>query len=310
MEVTAMSNVIRVLALAGILTGSGFAQTRTLTSVQHLNFDTPEAWALKYFTSVTMLSGLQPPETAVEQRKVGSLTVGLETVWIPALNAERARVGFSGRKQEDLNKAPVLIRPSVRVGLPWRFSLVVAGPPPLEAFGVRPHLFAFGVERPLVERENWRLGWRASGQVGSVTSAFTCPKKVLAFAPGSPENPSACIAESADEVTMRYGGTELQFSHRLPGVPKLTPHVAAGINYVDGTFQVNAPRQNALDHTRMWSRGRTFSGTAGISYLLTKRAALTVDAFYSPLWIRRAAGGPRVIDGLFNVRALLSYSLR
>jgi len=310
MEVIAMSNVKRVLALACIFAGCGFAQARTTTSVQHLNFDAPEAWALKYFTSATMLSGLQPPETAVEPRKVGSLTVGLEFGWIPALSPDRARVGFSGRKQEDLNKAPVLIRPSVRVGLPWRFSLVVAGPPPLEVFGVRPHLFAFGVERPLVERENWRLGWRASGQIGSVTATFTCPRKVLAFPAGSPENPSACIAESADEAIMRYGGTELQFSHRLPGVPKLTPHVAAGINYIDGTFQVNAPRQNALDHTRLWSRGRTFSGTAGVSYLLTKRTALTIDAFYSPLWIRRTTGGPRVIDGLFNVRALLSYSLR
>jgi hypothetical protein len=291
-----------------MLAGSGFAQTRTITNIQHLNFDTPEIWALKYFTSATMLSGLQPPETP-EMARIGGIVVGLEMGWIPALRPERARVGFSGSKEEDLNKAPVLVRPSVRVGLPWRFSLVAAAPPPLEMFGVRPHLFAFGIERPLLEGEKWRLGWRASGQVGSVKGAFTCPSKVLGL-PAGRENPGGCIAESADRASLRYGGTELQFSHRMPGMPKLVPHVAAGINYIDGTFHVNAQRQNALDHTTLWSRGRTFTGTAGASYLLTKRAALTVDAFYTPLWVRRPSGGPRAIDGLFHVRALLSYTLR
>jgi hypothetical protein len=308
MEVTAMFNPIGVLGLACLLGTSGFAQTRINTTVQHLNFDTPEAWAMKYFVSTTMLSGLQPPETEVEKRRFGSVTVGLEMGWIPALTPDRARVGFSGRKQEDLNKVPMLVRPNVRVGLPGRFSLVAAAPPPFEVFGVKPHFIAFGLERPLVERENWRLGWRGSVQLGSVKGAFTCPKKVLAFAPGSPENPSACIAESNDVALMRYGGTELQFAYRIPRT-KLTPHLSGGINYIDGTFQVHAERRGIDDHTRLWSRGRTFSGSAGVSYLLTKRAAITVDAFYSPLTIRRV-GGPREIDGLFNVRALLSYALR
>jgi hypothetical protein len=68
-----MSDVIRVLALTCIITGRGFAQTRTITSVQHLNFDTPEAWALKYFTSATMMSGLQPPETPSESKRIGGI---------------------------------------------------------------------------------------------------------------------------------------------------------------------------------------------------------------------------------------------
>ena len=50
--------------------------------------------------------------------------------------------------------------------------------------------------------------------------------------------------------------------------------------------------------------------TAGASYLLTKQTAFTVDTFYSPLWVTRNAAAGRTNDGLFNVRAMLSYSFR
>jgi hypothetical protein len=296
---------VYLVGVACMLTGGAFAQSK------HLSFDSPEAWALKYFTSSTLLSGLQPPEVIDEERRrTGSVTVGLEAGWLPALNPERARVGFSGKKQEDVNKAPVLMRPSVRVGLPWRFSLIAAGPPPVRAFGVTPRLFAFGLERPILERRQWSLGWRAYGQVGSVKSSFTCPQQALAFPAGSPGNPSGCIGESADVASLRYAGTEVQFAHRISKIPRLTLHVAAGINLIDALFQVNAPLETRFDRTRLWTRGKTFSGSAGVSYFLTKRAALTVDTFYTPLWVRRTSGGPRTNDGLFNVRALLSYTLR
>jgi hypothetical protein len=275
-----------------------------------MRFDSPEAWALKYFASSTLLSGLQPPEPLVEGRRTGSITVGFEAGWMPALTAEQATVGFSGKKQEDLNKTPIFGRPSIRVGLPWRFTIVAAGPAPFQAFGVTPHLFALGLERAILERDKWRIGWRGYGQFGSVEGAFTCPSKALAFPAGSPNNPSACTGESADVITLRYAGTEVQLSHRMPGMPRLTPHVAAGFNVIDGIFQVNAPRKTELDHTKLWTRGTTFSGTAGLSYLLTQRMGLTVDAFYSPLSVQRQFGGPRQNDGLFNVRALLSYRMR
>ena len=301
---------IYLVGISCVLTGTAMAQSAGSASVQHLNFDSPEAWALKYFTSSTLLSGLQPPETFDAERGIGSVTIGLEAGWLPALNAERARVGFSGRKQEDVNKAPVLIRPSLRVGLPWRFSAVVAGPPPIRAFGLTPRLFAFGLERPILERRQWSLGWRGYGQVGSVKGAITCPQQALAFPGGSPGNPSRCIGESADVASLRYAGTEVQFTHRISRIPKLTPHVAAGVNLIDGTFHVNAPLETRYDRTRLWTRGKTFSASAGVSYLLTQRVALTVDTFYTPLWVRRTSGGPRTNDGLFNVRALLSYRLR
>jgi hypothetical protein len=301
--------LVRLVVIACAVGSTAMAQTVS-SRVQHLSFDAPEAWALKYYTSVTLLSGLEPPETFGEERHAGSLSAGIEVDWLPALTPARALVGFGGHKQEDLNKTPIFARPLVRVGLPWRFSLTAAGPLPADVFGVTPGLFALGIERPIVERPQWRLGGRVYGQLGSVSAAFTCPHKVLGQPPGSAGNPSGCTAESNDTATLRYAGTELQFAHRLPWAPKLTPHVSAGVNLINSQFQVNAPLTNRLDHSRLWTRGATYSGTAGVSYLLTKRLALTVDAFYTPLGIRRMAGMPVVNDGLFNVRALLSYDLR
>src|SRR5437870_8958113 len=86
---------IYFVGVACIVTGDAIAQSTNNASVQHLSFDRPEAWALKYFTSTTLLSGLQPPEPLEEGRHVGSVTVGLETAWLPALNPDRARVGFT-----------------------------------------------------------------------------------------------------------------------------------------------------------------------------------------------------------------------
>src|SRR5258708_7367332 len=304
-----MNHMAKVSVLACLLAGSAFAQSGTITRVQRVSFDSPEGWALKYYTSATLMSGLQPPEASLEDRHLGSINVGLELGWLPTLTPERARVGFSGRKEEDLNKAPIFVRPVVRVGLPWRLSLVVAAPLPTQVFGVTPRLFAFGLERPIVERNRWRLGWRAYGQVGSLKGAFTCPHRALAFPAGSPENPSGCVAESADVASLRYAGTEVQFAYRIPKIPKLIPHLAGGVNLIDGIFQVDSQLTTRLDRTRLWTRGATFSGSAGVSYLWTNRIPLTVEPFSTPLGFRRTAAAPRVNDGMFNVRALLSYNL-
>jgi len=290
-------------------TGGGPTSIYNFHGNYHLGFDTPEAWGLKYFAGTTLLSGLQPPDPP-EGHRVGSLNVGFELGWLPSLDAGQRQIGFGGRVPEDLNKAPILARPVVRVGLPWNFTFVAAAPAPVSVFGVKSRLFAFGLERPLLARGDWTLSWRGYGQVGSVKGAFTCPKSVLPFEPGSSGNPTECVGESEDVASLRYAGSEFQFAYRIPSMPKVVPHVAVGGNFIDGVFQVHAPVADGLDQTRLWTRGGTFSTTGGVTYLLTKRAAFTVDAFYTPLWVKRSAMAQRTNDGLVNLRALLSYTFR
>jgi hypothetical protein len=275
----------------------------------HLGFERPEAWGLKYFASASLLSGLMPPQSE-EDRHFGSIAIGFEIGWLPELDAGQQRIGFNGKAPQDLNKAPIFARPVVRVGLPDKFTALVAVPPPFELFGVTTHMAAFGLERPLVERSGWTLSWRGYGQLGHVKGAITCPQSVLAFAPGSPENPTRCVGESADVASLRYAGSEFQVAHAIPGRPKFVPHAAVGGNFIDGVFQTHAPVSNGMDETREWTRGGTLSTSGGISYLATRRASFTVDVFYSPLWVTRTPGAPRTNDGLFNVRALLNYTIR
>jgi hypothetical protein len=100
------------------------------------------------------------------------------------------------------------------------------------------------------------------------------------------------VGESDDVASLRYAGSEFQLAYRLRRIPKWVPHVAVGGNFIDGTFHVHAPIQNGLDETRLWTRGGTFSTTGGVTYLFSKRASFTVDAFYSPLWVQRSSEKP------------------
>jgi hypothetical protein len=301
------------LAVVGVvLAGSAMAQTggmKVLAPDEHIGFDRPEAWGLKYFASTSMLSGLQPPE-GPEGYHTGSLNFAFEIGWIPSLDAGQSKIGFNGTTPEALNTAPVFPRIVVRVGLPHKFSFVAAAPPPVHVFGVTSHLFAFGLERPIFIRPRWTFSWRGSGQVGSVKGSFTCPSSVLAFAPGSAGNPTACVAQSADVASLRYAGSEFQFAFHPSRTPRLIPHFAVGGNFIDGVFHTHAQELSVFDETKLWTHGGTFTTTGGVTYLVNKRAAFTVDAFYSPLGVKRNATASVTNDGLFNVRALLSYSFR
>ena len=132
-------------AAAGMANGEAFNRN------YHISFERPEAWGLKYFASVSLLSGLPAPPPS-EESHFGTVTVSVEMDWLPQLSAGQQHIGFDGTVPEDLNKAPIFARPVIRVQLPRKFVALVAAPPPFELFGVRNHLLALGVERPLLER--------------------------------------------------------------------------------------------------------------------------------------------------------------
>lgn len=302
-----------VLALTGsVASAQSAGNVPVINPIEQLAFDRPESWALKYFSSAMLLSGLDTPRTLTP----GSVTVGFEIGWLPSLSDSQRTVGFYGTKTEDLNKAPFFPRPRVVIGLPGQFSLIVAGDPPIRSFGIKPKLLALGLERPVYETPGLVLGVRGYGQLGNVQAAFTCPTSVLGFAPGTPQNAYGCQAESSDTASLRYVGGELSAAYRGSRLGKLSPHVAVGVNYLNTIFQVNALRRDAgttfdyLDRTRQTSHGVTASLSGGVAYTLTNRLQAAADVFYTPLSVQRFAGAPIQNDGLFNVRALLAYRLR
>lgn len=278
---------------------------------EQLSFDRPESWALKYFTSAMLLTGLETPHT----RTPGSVSLGFEIGWLPSLNDSQQRVGFDGTKIEDLNKAPILPRPRVVVGLPARLSLIVSFDPPITSFGIKPKLLAVGLERPVYESQAVAVGVRGYGQVGSVQAAFTCPSSVLAFAPGSAANSYDCLAQSSDTATLHFVGGEVSVGYAGTRLHGLSPHAAANVNYLSTAFQVNALRADGLgnsylDQTYLLDHGVTAAVSGGVSFPVTRRLNVAADVFYTPLSVQRAAGLPVQNDGLFNVRALVAYRLR
>jgi hypothetical protein len=269
-----------------------------------LSFQRPEAWALAYFTSATLLAGLEPPQP----RSPWSVSFGAEAGLLTPVSRANRFVGFDGTKPEDLNKAPFFVRPRVTVGLPGGFALTLAVPPPIRAFGVTPRLVALALERPVYRSDRWTVGVRGYGQTGTVKGAYTCPSSVLAFTPGSPQNLYGCEATSSDTATLRYAGGEVSVGHAGIGRRKLSPHAAVGLNYMSTAFQVNAFTFGFQDRTHYSSHGFTVSGSAGLTYPLGRRLNASVDVFYTPLVAQRPTG--RALDPFLNARALLTYRLR
>jgi hypothetical protein len=263
----------------------------------------PEAWLMNYYTSATLFTGFEAPRS----RPFGSVEVGIELDWLPALSVEDRTVGFNGTKLEDTNKCPVFFRPHVTVGLPWRFALAVSYLPPLEVCDVTAHLFAFALERPLYEHRLWRVGVRAYGQIGEITGDFTCPQDVTRFAPGSPGNLFGCEKTSSDTITLRYGGLELSGAYRIEQAAGLTPYLGVAVNYLDTQFQVDALTFGFADRRQLAAHTWTFSMRAGVTYPITERLHLSLGLFYSPLWVVRPPNTASQNDPLFNVRSLISY---
>ncbi len=297
-----IADLIFLIGTTASFTGGAIAQSGVIPPpppAQHISFDRPEAWALKRFDAALLPSTMLPIAPA-ELRHVGAVTVGLTVDWLPKLDTRQQIVGFNGTEPEDLNKAPVLIRPVIAVQLPSKFRVFATAPLPISTFGIKPRLFAFGVDRPLLERGQWTLHWQAYGQVGSVKGAFTCRR---------PGFPSICVGTSSDIASLHYAGMQFQVEHQLPQLPNLLLHASVAGTFADLAFLAHAPLVMGLEgQGHYWTRGGIFSTTGGATYLFNHGVALTVDAFYAPLGVSRTKGAPQTNDGLFNVRSLLSYN--
>jgi hypothetical protein len=282
------------------------AAQMVMNSVEHLAFDRPESWALKYFAAATLLGGLETPNP----QPPGSVSIGLEAGWLPSLTDAQQLVGYYGTESQDLNKAPFFPRPRVSIGLPASFSLIVAVVPPVPMFGLKTKLLAVGLGRPVLRPGAWSIGARVYGQFGTVSGSYTCPASTLAFEPGSAGNHDGCEAASSDTASLRYAGGELSAAYRSGDAFRLSPHAAFGVAYMDVGFQVNALTFGMVDHTHYLSHGTVISASGGVTYRLSNRFVLSTDVFYSPLAVSRSIGAPVRNDGLFTLRTLLSYRMR
>lgn len=289
-------------AAIAILAAAAPGSTQVIDDVDHLDRDRPEAWAMTYFNSVSLLTGLGAPEA----RPAWSFELGLELDTIPQLNEDQRRIGFGGTKVEDLNRLPVFFRPRLTIGMPAQLSLDVSWVPPVELRGVTSNLFALGLERPFYRAGPLVLGGRLYGQIGRIEGDFTCTEEEASHPPGSPDNIWGCEAPSNDELTLNHVGIAFTGGYRLG---RTTFHWGLAANYMDMEFQVDALTDGLLDRTLLLADGWTWSVNGGASWRLGRSLSLAAELFYSPLEVTRPPSTSSENDPLFNLRTMLRIRL-
>jgi hypothetical protein len=297
-----LGTLIAAAATFAVLATTGPLSAQVIDDVEELDWGRPEAWAMKYFNSVSLLTGLGAPEA----RRKWSFEIGLELDTIPQLSEDQRRIGFGGTKVEDLNRLPAFFRPRLTIGLPAKLSLDIAWVPPVELQGLTSNLFAVGLERPFYSAGPLVLGGRIYGQIGKIKGDLTCTEEDASYPPGPPNNVFGCEAPSEDELSLNYVGLAFTGGYR---VKKTTFHWGLAANYMDMEFQVNALTDGILDRSLLLADGWTWSVNGGASWKLSQRFSLAVELFYSPLSVTRPPSTESENDPLFNLRSMLRIRL-
>ncbi len=307
---TALGAALAVFAAFAVLAGAvpPAAAQEVFAPRTELDFEEPEAWAMAWFGSITLLTGFGVPEPL----DPWALEVGLELGWVPSLSEDQRRVGFGGTKVEDLNRTDAIARPRLSVGLPGGFTLTGAWLPPVEIDDVESNLVSLALGRQIYAGPSWRAGLRLYGQTGTVEGPITCTAEDAAGGDDPEANPFGCEAPSDDEMTLTYYGLELTAAYRTAG--GLEPYLAAAVNRFDNEFQVDAMTFGFHDRSLLLSEGTTWSVAAGAAHPLGEHGRLAGELFYSPLDVRRLDEDfqplPEETDELFNARLLLSWRFR
>lgn len=274
-----------------------------IEGTQEIDFDRPEAWALKWTASLMLHTSLGAPRF----REPGEVELGLEIDWIPSLSEDQRRVGFNGTKLEDFNRVSVLPRPRVAVGLGRAGTLEMAYLPPVTVAGVTPNLLSAALEIPIVRAGRWLVAARAYGQYGTVEGDITCPESEAAIPPGAPGNEFGCMEPSSDEARLDAAGFGVTAGYRVPGTRETDLYLGILATSMDLEFQVDALTFGVRDRTRLVTDGWTGAVTAGISSPISSRLQLAVELFYSPLDVVRPPSTGAENDELFNLRSAIRY---
>ncbi|MCZ6727565.1 MAG: hypothetical protein O7A98_09470 [Acidobacteria bacterium] len=273
-----------------------------LAGTESLSFDRPEAWAMKYFASLSLMTGMGPALSS----EAGSIDLGIELGSVPSLSLRERTVGFNGTKSEDINRTPLFGRLRAAFGLPGQFILEASYLPPIDISGVEPDLFALALARPLTRSSAWRTGVRLTMLYGSYSGDFTCSADEIANGP----NEFQCEQPSRDEITLRSAGLEFQVARSARAGSRLEPYFGVAVHLMDLDFQVKAEYLGLIDQSRLVTDGTTFSASLGLAYRTRGGLRWAGELFYSPLDVVRPPSTTTENDALFNVRVLLTYRLR
>jgi hypothetical protein len=269
-----------------------------IEGTEELDFDDPQSWAMKYYASLALLTGMGVPEAM----GLGKISLGFEGGIVPQLSEEDRRVGFDGTKVEDLNRTHLFGRVRGKIGLSEAVFLELSYLPPIELDGVKPHMFSVAVGRPFSVGEAVQIGLRGYGHFGSIEGDITCSAQEIEEG----ENEWDCVEPSNDDLSQRAFGAEITTGF---GSGTFRPYVGFAVNYMDLEFQIDAFHSGVHDRTLELTDGTTVYVNGGFTYAAGEKWRMTGELFYSPLSVVRPPETSSQNDALFNFRFLVAYQI-
>lgn len=293
----------RRMRLIGMLVVSQAALAQTaIDNSQSVATDSPEAWAMRYFTGTALMTSFGETAALAPWRWNVALDIGS----IPHLSEAQQRVGFGGFKNEDLNKSPAFGRARLGLGLPHDWVAELGYTPPLEIDGSRArNVFALALGRRIFDSDGLTLSLRALGQIGEVRGDITCPAR-LAGLTDPLQNPYRCQAPSNDRLKMNYGGIDATLGWDSDSWQW---YASAGIVQTRLSVQVDAELATGSDHSKLTASGALRYFTLGVRYEFNPQWSAAVELLYVPLNVRRPPEFALDQDSLTSVRVQLRCAI-
>lgn len=287
-------------ALIAITTLAAHGQV-LINSSEQLDFDRPEAWAMKYFASLSLMTGMG----AARSIDAGSIELGVELGSVPSLSRTERTVGFNGTKEEDINRTSIFGRMRIVVGLANDFSLEATYLPPIDISGVEPSLYGLALARPLSQSDRWRTSARLTAQDGNFSGDFTCSADEIR----NGSNNFQCEEPSRDEISIRTASLELATARRAAS-ERWESYFSLGLHTMDLEFEVRAEYLGLIDRGTLSTDGTTYSATLGLAYFSETQWRWSAELFYSPLDVVRPPAISTETDALLNLRFMFGYAIR
>jgi len=285
--------------LAALALPAGALAQAVVHNDEDLSSPRPEAWAMNYVAASTLMTAFGPAPTLAP----GQWQLAADLGHIPRLDESQQRVGFSGSKQEDLNRSPVFGRVRAAVGLPAGFVADIGYTPPLTIDGTQPRdMWALAVGRRMYERDAFSFSLRGFAQYGRVHGDITCPARLANADPES--NPYGCREPSDDRIGMSLYGLDATGSWRAG---RWGLHGTLGYVRTDLEVNVNALTFDVRDQSRLTARDSWPFLAVGATHDIDKRWNAGMELLYVPLKVQREIEGPTERDPLTSLRLRLAY---
>lgn len=268
---------------------------------EHLAFDSPESWAMKYFAAVT----LPMPFGGARELETGQLEMALEVSEIPFLNEDERRVGFGGAKVEDLNHSSLVVRPFLSMGLPTGFNGVVSAVPKTKIEGVYTQMYSLQVHREVLQFGEFRLVVGGVWSYTETSGAFTASQDLV----DAGLDPLRAVPPSNDTSYLRVLGLTASLAWEPQALSGFRFFIEGSALRLNNDFQTDVTvfDGDLRDQRTLKAEGRQETLQLGVEKRLNSKLSIAGSLHYAPLDVVRVESRGSEEDSLVQFRSFIRY---